>query len=72
MHRKWLVTVAPERVTDVTAALRSLGCQVTPEAAVPVDGDSVVPVSGPDTLEREVANVPGVKALHPDSDLTMY
>ena len=62
----------PPAPPQVVERLRTLGCEVTPEAAVPVDGDSVVPVSGPHTLERDVAQVPGVKSVHPDSDLTLY
>ena len=72
MVRKWLVTVAADKVKEAAEHLRRLGCNVTPEAAVPMDDDTVIPVSGPDDAEREVARVPGVKAVHPDSDLTLY
>jgi hypothetical protein len=33
---------------------------------------AVLSVSGPDGAEQEVARVPGVKSVHPDSDLTLY
>lgn len=72
MERKWLVTVAAGRLSEVTEHLRHLGCNVTPEAAVPIDDDAVLPVSGPEERERDLGDVPGVKAVHPDSDLTLY
>ena len=64
MTRKWLVTVAADKVTEAAEHLRRLGCSVTPEAAVPIEDDAVLPVSGPDGAEQEVARVPGVKAVH--------
>lgn len=72
MERKWLVTIAADQLAEVTERLRGLGCKVTPDAAVPIDDDTVVPVSGPQERERDLAGLPGVKAVHPDSDLTLY
>jgi hypothetical protein len=72
MARKWLVTVDQEQLPAVADKLRKLGCEVKPEAAVPIDHDTVLPVSGPETVERELPKVPGVKSVHPDSDLTLY
>jgi hypothetical protein len=73
MERKWLVTVAASQLAEVTERLRHLGCSVTPEAAVPMDDDdAVVPVVGPEEREGDLGRVPGVKAVHPDSDLTLF
>ena len=72
MPAKWLVTIARDRLEAVTARLRALGCQVVLEAVVPIDDDVVLPASGPKGVEREIARIPGVRAVHPDSDFTMY
>jgi hypothetical protein len=73
MERKWLVTVAAGQLDEVTERLRDLGCRVTPEAAVPMeDDDAVVPVTGPEGREAALGKVPGVKAIHPDSELTLF
>jgi hypothetical protein len=73
MERKWLVTVAAGQLAAVTERLRHLGCSVMPEAAVPMDDDdAVVPVAGPEGREGDLAQVPGVKAVHPDSELTLF
>lgn len=73
MERKWLVTVAAGQLAEVTERLRLLGCSVTPEAAVTMDDDdAVLPVTGPEAREGDLGEVPGVKAIHPDSELTLF
>ena len=72
MARKWLVTIAADKVNDAAEQFRRLGCSVTLATAVPMDDEIVLPVAGPDHVEGAVARVPGVKAVHPDSDLTLY
>jgi len=72
MTRRWLVTVTASQLKATVSALRALGCEVQPEAAVPVDGDAVIPVSGPPKVESRLRKVPGVTAVHDDSDLTLY
>jgi hypothetical protein len=72
MTSKWLVTIAADKVAEAAEHIRHLGCSVAPEAAVSVDHDTVVPVSGPEHAQEKVRRVPGVKAVHPDSDLTLY
>lgn len=64
--------MAADTVNEAVEQLRRLGCRVEPEAAVSIDDDAVLPVSGPDEAGREIARVPGVKAVHPDSNLTLY
>ena len=60
-------------MTEAADGIRRLGCTVDADAAVPMTDDEVVlPASGPPSVERAVAKVPGVKAVHPDSDLTLY
>ena len=74
MPGKWLVTVETSRLSAVVAELRARGCEAQTEAAVPMDDEReiVIPVSGPSDKERELTEVPGVKSVHPDSDVTLY
>lgn len=69
---KWLVTVNAGQVAEATESLRRLGCEVSAEAAVPVDGDTVLPVSAPEECTTKLKEQPGVKAVHPDSEITLY
>ena len=69
---RWLVTVNAEQVAEATESLRRLGCEVSSDAAVPVDGDTVLPVSAPDECAPKLSEQPGVKAVHPDSEITLY
>lgn len=71
MERKWLLTIAADQLTEATERLRRLGCTVAPEAAVPMEDDTVLSVSGPEEREPDLAVLPGVKAVHPDSDFTL-
>ena len=65
--------MAADRLAEAADGLRRLGCTVDDDAAVPMtDGEVVVSASGPENAECAVTKVPGVKAVHPDSDVTLY
>lgn len=72
MVRRWLVTIAAEKLVEAAERIRRLDCDVNEDLAVPLGEDVILPVSGPGDVDRQVAGIPGVKAVHPDSDLTLY
>lgn len=72
---KWLLTVSKDmskaRLREV---LEPSGVTISDSVAmIPMDdGDVVVEVEGPADLPQRVKGTPGVKEVHPSSEMTLY
>ena len=72
MH--WLVTFAKSVTPDErNRVLVDMSCQVDDEAEpIEIDNDVVVEVEGPADLPERGRSIPGVKAIHPSSEYSLY
>lgn len=71
---KWILTLeASTQRGDLREALEKAGSTLDEDTPmIPVEHDTTVEVEGPADLPRRLRNVPGIKAVHPSSDLTLY
>jgi hypothetical protein len=71
---KWLLTLSAE--TDdsrIRQILCSAGSTLDANASrIPIDGDVVVEVEGPEDLPSKLRSIPEIKAVHPSSEMTLY
>ena len=70
----WLVTFEKSVTPDErNKALADMSCHVDDGAGpIEVDDDVVIEVEGPSDLVDRGQSIPGVKAIHPSSDYTLY
>ncbi len=73
--KHWLITT--ERAVDRAAladSLRALGCDLSEafDDPIPLDDDQVFEVAGPNDLPSRLGDLPLVKGIHPNSELTLY
>jgi len=71
---KWLLTL-PAGINDdrLKQILGSIGSTLDANASfIPMDGDVVVEVVGPQDLPTRIGGTPEIKAIHPSSEMTLY
>ena len=72
---RWLITVDATCALDTLAAsLAAAGAELDVEQApVPLGADEIaVAATGPDDLPIRARDIPGIRAVHRDSELTQY
>ncbi len=73
--KHWLITTTQSVDRDALAkSLRAFGCDLTEAFSepIPVADDQVFEVSGPNDLPKWLSDLPYVKSVNPDSELTLY